>query len=142
MRLDKSYEILKKINDQIDYLKDDNVFSDSLADDFEFDDDNKEELLKYDEILKMLDSLDEFRNRYKYVSKAVQKQGRLVKNETGRYCLDTDCDIYYTSSSLIEFYNEEEEKWVISRVEHGKADYYIIALGDNVRMDNIKVRVR
>lgn len=141
MQLDKSYEILKKIYDQIEYLKDDNVFSNALLDDFDFDVNDQEAVLKYDEILKMLDSLDDFRNRYKYISKAIEKEGRLVKNETGRYCLDSDCDIYYTSSSLIEFYDEEEEKWVISRVEYSD-DYYIVALGKNVCIDNIKVRKR
>lgn len=141
MHLDKSYEILKKIYNQIECLKDDTVFSNALLDDFDFDVNDQEAMLKYDELLKMLDSLDNFRNRYKYISKAIEKEGRLVKNETGRYCLDSDCDIYYTSSSLIEFYDEEEEKWVISRVEYSD-DYYIVALGKNVCIDNIKVRKR
>lgn len=142
MKLSESYEILKKIYNQVDNLRDSSRISNVLLDDFDFDEDNKDELLRYDEIMKMLESLDDFRSRYTYISKKIKSKGRLVKNENGRYCLDSCREIYFTSGQRIEFFDEEDEKWVISRIEYIGDDYHIVFLGGKVPIDNIRVRVR
>lgn len=142
MELNESYEILKKIYNQVDNLRDSSRISNVLLDDFDFDEDNKDELLRYDEIMKMLESLDDFRSRYTYILKKVKYEGHLVKNESGRYCLDNCHEIYFVSGQRIEFFDKEDEKWVISRVEHNDDDYYIVSNGRNVNIDGIQVRVR
>ena len=51
------------------------------------------------------------------------KQGRIYKNEWGRFQLEND-SCYWTCGDRMQIYDDEERVWVEGRVEHGESSYY------------------
>lgn len=97
--------------------------------------------LLQDELYPVLKKLEEVKDDIEYLNKPILKTGILNKNSRDRY--ETDY-MEYTSGSGIEALiydpDDENEKWVISRVEHN-GDYYIVGY-PKVKMDGLKVRIR
>ncbi|MGL5381795.1 DUF5348 domain-containing protein [Clostridium sp.] len=51
------------------------------------------------------------------------RQGKIYKNEQGRYQLEND-SYYWTCGDSMLVYDEDEEQWLNGRVEYGDRDYY------------------
>ncbi|MBS1401307.1 MAG: DUF5348 domain-containing protein [Firmicutes bacterium] len=64
-----------------------------------------------------------------------RKEGKLHKNERGRYELDEDTQ--FTCGSGIEL--KVCETWVKTRIEHDGTDYYAVGLR-NLKLDGMTAR--
>lgn len=92
----------------------------------------------------LTDQLDDIYRRLNYLSKEVIEQGYIRHNESKRYELPSGT--YFTSGSTCEilFNNEKygEQYWVYTSIEHNGNDYYAKALGKDVSINGMMVRVR
>lgn len=69
------------------------------------------------------------------------RQGRIYKNDQGRYQLEND-SWYWTCGDAMQVYDEELGQWIDGRVEHGDFDYYWTNDKDTVCLCNgMMVRV-
>ena len=79
-------------------------------------------MVSYD-LEKLRDKLERAANTIGYLEKNYT-EGAIYKNENGRYCMGNH---EYTSRSLIEVYDDENEEWIATRVEHNKNNYFVYA---------------
>ncbi|UAL49830.1 DUF5348 domain-containing protein (plasmid) [Sutcliffiella horikoshii] len=92
----------------------------------------------------MFDKLEDVYYRLEYLKKPVIDEGLLTKNIRDRYELPSGlefssgypCEILYFNPS----YNEEY--WVYTSIEHNGEDYYATALGRELSINGLRVRVR
>ena len=86
----------------------------------------------YDATLDMTNSL-------KFLQKPVQAEGALRKQPNGRYHVE---GVELTSGQSIELYDEEDDVFYSTALEHNGADYYIVLLGRDVPIESKLVRIR
>lgn len=115
---------------------------------------NADELTKYYEYRRLFEQLLNIRDEINYLQSPIVAEGRLTKNEFGKYELNTKdysqtfscgCGIEY----LVKFneYDYEKEKdvevskWVASSIEHNGKDYYIVK-NPKLKLNGLYVRVR
>jgi len=86
-----------------------------------------DEMGKWHEIQKIYSLLDEAFSLVKYYDLPVVGEGRLTKNQNGRY----QCSgMELTSGCVIELLDEDDEtpRWVRTAIEHNGEDYYALSL--------------
>lgn len=88
------------------------------------------------------ETLEKIAKDVEYLDKPITAQGRLSKNEAGRYAINGDYP-YFTSGSPIEILIEDEDGgyWVKTRIEHKNGDYYAVDL-PNLKLDGVMARDR
>lgn len=105
-----------------------------------------DERLCRNEIYRILEKLDLQKDKISYLNKQIIVEGTLHKNENNYYELVSasgEVERVYHCGDKIEALvpDDEEYTWVISRVEHNGADYYIV--GDSkVSMQGLRARLR
>lgn len=137
MKVNDAFNEIKYIGNEIDTLLSRTEYV--KYGELDVDIDNKDDLFLCKESESILEALDDINRRIKYLKKPIKYQGRLFKNREGRYEIDK-CGHYYTSGDNIEAYIEEDEEWIITRVEY-KEDYYLVGY-EEVNIENLLVRVR
>jgi YHS domain-containing protein len=125
--LDKMQFYLKKVN--------------KSSDEFEYDFDNVEDRFKNNMAQKIARHMDELYYLAEWLAKPIVSEGRLVKNDLGRYEIE-GTDYYFTSGSTIEIWDEEDESYVKTRLEHTNGDYYAYAFGPQVKLEGLRARTR
>lgn len=107
------------------------------------DKENPQEQFLKNEYANAVDLLHEVYSNMEYLDKPIRHEGKLYKNEFGRYELSDS--VVFTSGNLIEFlfYDTFDEcnRWVKSRIEHSDGDYYIVGF-KNVALEGLEVRTR
>lgn len=101
-----------------------------------------EESFFHDQLVFLTSRLEEVQNRLDYLNKPVVAQGFLKHNDHKRYSLPTGD--YLTSGSVCELLvtDEDGQRWVYTRIEHNGTDYYAGALGKDVSLNGMIVRIR
>lgn len=139
--LEEATKAFQKVNDQIQDLiyklgdECDNLRSKPEDLDHEF---------MRDQYRSLADKLDDIYRRIEYLSKPIVAQGYIRHNESKRYELPDGT--YFTSGSSCEIlFNDKEygeQYWVKTTIEHNGDDYYSTALGRDVNINEMMVRVR
>jgi len=92
----------------------------------------------------LANKLEDIHRKIEYLSKSVVAQGYIRHNESKRYELPDGT--YFTSGSSCEIlFNDTEygeQYWVKTTIEHNGEDYYATALGRDVNINGMMVRVR
>ncbi|TKC15706.1 DUF5348 domain-containing protein [Robertmurraya kyonggiensis] len=92
----------------------------------------------------LTESLEDIYYRLEYLTKPVVEQGYIKHNDAKRYALPSGT--YFTSGSTCEIlYNDtkyDEQYWLYTSIEHNGSDYYAKALGPDVSINGMMVRVR
>lgn len=90
----------------------------------------------------LADKLDDVERRLSYLSKPIIDQGYIRHNQDGRYELPSG--EYFTSGSVCEILQtrNDEQYWVYTSIEHNGDDYYATALGKDVSINGMMVRIR
>lgn len=83
--------------------------------------------------------LSEGAGRLEKLGKPVKAQGHLQKQPNGRYELD---GIELSSGYPVEVYDEEDELFWSTRLEHNGEDYYLVALGRTTPIEGRLCRLR
>ena len=86
----------------------------------------------YDAALDMTDSL-------KFLQKPILAEGALRKQPNGRYHVD---GVELTSGQRLELYDEDDDVFYPTALEHNSNDYYIVLLGRDVSIESKLVRIR
>lgn len=85
------------------------------------------EIFLRDNCRSMVTRLTDITNELRYLNKPILEEGRLVKNDNGRYEISGRYE--FVSGSPIEVLVwddfDECEKWVLTRVEHSGDDYVL-----------------
>lgn len=106
-------------------------------------DDLDQEYLR-SEYVSLLEKLDDVYRRLNYLSKPVTEQGYIKHNELKRYELPSGA--YLTSGSTCEIlYNDSkynEQYWIYTSIEHNGDDYYATALGKDISIKGMMIRIR
>lgn len=141
MSVEEALKEFQKLNRQITQLLNllgyecDNVVYDR--------EDLDEEFLR-SQIYYLSNKLGDIKNRVEYLSKPIKEQGFISKNSLGRYELPSG--YYFTSGSICEIlWNDDrndEQYWLYTTIEHNGTDYYATALGKQVSIDGMMVRIR
>ncbi|MGH0680963.1 DUF5348 domain-containing protein [Bacillus luti] len=100
---------------------------------------SEEERYQLNVLLRVGEKLDDVSYRLDKMLKPVQTLGVLQKNETGRYEVN---GTQLSSGYPLEYYSEEENCYIPSRVEHNGDDYYIVSLGREEPIDGVRVRIK
>lgn len=141
--LEEATKAFQKVNDQIQDLlyrlgdECDNLRSKPEDLDYEF---------IRQEYRSLSDKLDDIYRRIEYLSKPIVVQGYIRHNESKRYELPDGT--YFTSGSSCEIlvddmeFGEPIQYWVKTTIEHNGEDYYATALGRDVNINGLMVRVR
>lgn len=134
---------IKTLNSAIPRIKDSLAIINKVEDDVDRLALSPDEILHYDMLRSFEGTLSKVVRGLEYLSRPIVLEGRLHKNKIGRYAIDDDH--YYTSGSPIEVLVHDKyddvKKWVLTRVEHGDGDYYLVDYKE-VPMQGLKVRVR
>ena len=135
-RFKRATPIIKELIDDLAWLQDE--FDPSMA---------TEEERTYAKQLTILgcNNFDESGRRLRRMFAAVEAQGRLSRNATGRFEMER-ADVEFTSGSSCEVYapyfSDEEDgmTWIPTFIEH-KGDYYFTARPD-MKMEGALVRIK
>lgn len=102
-----------------------------------------EEYLR-NEYISLMEQLEKIYHRINYLSLPVSEQGFITHNKARRYELPSGT--YFTSGSTCEILYDDkdfgEQYWVYTTIEHNGEDYYAKALGKDVSINGMMVRVR
>ncbi|MFD2658517.1 DUF5348 domain-containing protein [Gracilibacillus thailandensis] len=109
-----------------------------------FDSNNPDDYFMRNEIRSISDKLDDIHRKLNYLSKPISDQGYIRRNSSGRYELPSGD--YFTSGSACEIlYTDDidnEQYWIYTRIEHNGEDYFATALGRDISINGMMVRVR
>lgn len=92
----------------------------------------------------MLDKLTDFYYLLSYLSLPVIEQGYVkaegnyyqIKNSSTRLQLGDKCEILYDNPST------DKQNWVLTRILHKDQSYFAEAIGENVSLEGLFVRIR
>ncbi|MEK5069585.1 DUF5348 domain-containing protein [Sporosarcina sp. FSL K6-1508] len=104
---------------------------------------NSEDAQQYHTLYQAIQGLEEAHNSIVDLSKEVQLEGYLQKNEWDRYEL---CGRELTSGSSVDVWRDDPEMkeggyYVQSRIEHRGDDYYCVAM-PYIKLEGLKARYR
>ncbi|WP_210469087.1 DUF5348 domain-containing protein [Sporosarcina sp. 6E9] len=116
---------------------------DELMDNINIFDINSEDVQRYFTLYKAKLALEEAYTSIVDLSKEIQLEGYLRKNERGRYELN---GFELTSGGLIDIWREDLEMkdggyYVLSRIEHHATDYYCVDMPEAM-LEGLKARYR
>ena len=137
MKLDYAYTVFQNLETTISKLKEDGY----LVEELEHDRNKPEDVYKKDMALALLAELEDIQSLLKWMNLPVAADGKLQKNGLDRYEI-SDTGIELTSGDRVDVYDSEREEWVHSAIEHNTSDYYIKALGRDIRIDGVHVRIK
>lgn len=145
MKLEEAYKVFAKIQQAMGGVKESSWGSEDFVDEFDYDLEDVEERYKNKLAMEIMDKLGDIEDLLDSATKPIKAEGKLVKRSDGRYEIQ-GTDEYFSSGKPLEVYRydefDERYEWVKSRVEHSNGDYYIVALGKDVEIEGLKVRVR
>jgi hypothetical protein len=78
-------------------------------------------------------------HNYEYMKRSVKAEGFLFKRPDGRFGIQGTSE-YFTSGSPIEIWDEDDEMYIMTRIEHGE-DYYALHY-KNQELEGLKARYR
>ncbi|MFF5401166.1 DUF5348 domain-containing protein [Peribacillus butanolivorans] len=137
MKLEHAYELLDELQKTIKKFED---RYGNLPDEFDLNNyDDVEVKFKQGIACSIMDKLSDVSNLLEWVNKPIVVQGQLIKNFSGRYEIE---DTELSSGYPLDFYDQEDEQWYKSRVEHNGSDYYIVGLGREKNINGVLVRIR
>ncbi|MEH6908813.1 DUF5348 domain-containing protein [Neobacillus drentensis] len=110
-----------------------------FVEDLIYDSNNPEEKSQACAAKQIISKLDNINALIKWIDKPVKFEGRLIKNKNDRYEVE---GIELSSGHPLDFFNEEENMWVGSRVEHNGDNYYIYDYGREKEIEGILVRIK
>lgn len=139
MKLERAYELFEELQGTIRKFED---RGGSMPEEFDgVDYDNPDDVYRHNTARVAVDMLDSVSRLIDWANKPILAEGRLTKNSEGRYEIE-DTDIYFTSGSLLDYWDEEDEEWCSSRVEHNGQDYFVVLLGREKNLEGVKVRAK
>ncbi len=84
----------------------------------------------------------EIDRRFTYMNRPILAEGFLVKNSQGRYYIESDSpDNYFTSGASIEIWDERDERFYLTRIEHDGEDYYAVSF-KGLKLEDAIARTR
>ena len=130
---------LKKLNYEIKSILD--LVGDE-CDNVPADPSDIEQQFMRDQLCGIVSKLGDIKWEVDYLNKPVSEQGSIYHNSDGRYELPSGH--YFTSGSICEVmrYYDGEQEWVFTSIEHNGKDYYATALGRDVSIEGMTVRIR
>lgn len=132
MELVRAKELLKKMGPTLKEFKNDS--------DMEYDFENKDERFEAAQLRKIANHLSEAAYLYEYMKKPIVAEGFLTKRIDGRYEIE-GTSYYFTSGSQIENWDDEDQCYYLTRIEHQNDDYYAVN-SPNEKLEGMKVRKR
>jgi len=132
--LTKLQEDIKRSLEQIGYEQGSSMFEELNFPDYN---DPRDSEFVRDQLINVIQTLDKISEDIMYLNQPVQSNGYLVKRSNGRYFLN---DLELSSGVLVEILDDDFE-WRLTRIEHS-GDYYAVALGKSIALDNRKCRIR
>lgn len=76
-----------------------------------------------------------------YMNKPIIAVGTLTKNEDGRYTIENNTNHYFHSGSVIEIWDQEEERFFKTYIDHNGSDYFANAY-PSLSLEGILARYR
>ena len=142
MNIKELQNSLNRLNSQIDRILQESEFSKWGELNIEYNGEDPEEVMLWSEFSSVMMKLDDVNDSLNYLNRPIRREGRLYKNDNGRY----ECDGYeLTSGSGVEIlvYEEYEERygWLATRIEHNGRDYYAVGKRD-LDLEGVKARIR
>ena len=110
-------------------------------DEFEHDYNNTDERFEHNLLRTIADKAYDIAGLVEYMNKPITAEGFLTKRADGRYEIEGSGD-YLTSGSPVEVWDEDDETYIKTRIEHTNGDYYAYALGSEVKLEGLKARTR
>lgn len=101
---------------------------------------NPEERFEANQIMQIADNLNEAIAKIKYLSKPIRAKGILTKRSDGRFGI-AETEIYFTSGSSIEIWDDEDKQYYTTTIEHTNGDYYAVSF-PGVSLEGTAVRAR
>lgn len=102
-----------------------------------------EERYQFMLLYQVADKLEDAELLIHKMNKEIMYEGRLMKNGYGRYEVE---GFELTSGAPLEVWYEDEDEepgyYVPSRLEHSGGDYYIVALGREINIEGVLVRIK
>ena len=111
----------------------------SKEEEFEHDREDPEQRFEEREIRKVADHLYSLIYSVEYLQKPIQASGRVIKRSDGRYEIEGAED-YFTSGSPLEIWDESQEIYARTRIEHDGEDYF--AVGIKQPLEGLQARCR
>lgn len=136
MKLNDAYKIFNEIEESISKLKD---RYGNFPDEFDFDYEDLDQRFKHNAALSVVDGLEDVFNLLKWVEAPIIAEGRLTKNQNDRYEVQGH---ELSSGHRLDYFDENHDEWVFSRIEHNGKDYYIYHKGKEENIENTLVRIR
>lgn len=114
----------------------------SYCDYIEYDHEDLEERFLRDEVCKIVENLENAKDKISYLNKSVVTQGFLSLNDQKRY--EFPNGEYLASGSVCELLVTEkyDQYWVYTSIEHNGDDYYSTVLGKDVSINGMMARIR
>lgn len=120
MKLEEAKNILNVIMPQLKKLSD--------QDEFELAKYTSEERTEMTFMTDIAYKAGEIARKFEYMNRPVLAEGFLVKNSQGRYYIESDSpDNYFTSGASLEIWDERDERFYLTRIEHNGDDYYAVS---------------
>ena len=98
-----------------------------------------DERSQFNQLRRIYDSSLDITNSLKFLQKPVRAEGALRKQSNGRYQVE---GVELTSGHSIELYDDEDDIFYPTSIEHNGEDYYIVFLGREVPIESKLVRIR
>lgn len=143
MELKEAYEIFEQMRLKISRFE--KSFGRDLIDEFESVNlKDADERYKRDIAIKIIKDLDDVKELMAWAIAPIEREGRLEKNNDGKYQISTiaDEDYEFSAGSQIDFWNEDFDKWEMSLILHRNGDYYISGLGEDENIEGVLVRTK
>lgn len=84
---------------------------------------------------------DDIFREFEYLNKPVLAEGVLSLREDGRYEI-AGTNYYFTSGTTIEIWDNEDEQYYKTQIEHKDGVYYAVIMGTGVKLEGLKARIR
>lgn len=133
MKLTEAKSLLSKINEDLKRIGEN-------EDEFELENFDADERFEHQILRDIASKADEISSLFEYMNKPVVAEGVLQKNQEGRYKI-AGTEYYFTSGSPIEIWDQEEQTYWKTRIEHSGNDYYAVYFNE-LTLEGVKARVR
>lgn len=100
-----------------------------------------EERSNFNVLYEVQDKIIDAYRLLEYLDKPVKSEGRLEKLSNGRYSVN---GFELSSGSYVEYFSDDEDggSFVPSRLEHNGHDYYIVSLGKDKSIEDLKIKIK
>lgn len=137
MKLSKAYVIFSRLAKDISMLED---YSGKINSEFDMEYPNDpEERYKYNIAQELVEKLEEFSFKVKWVTTPDIIEGRLVKAVNGQYEIEGE-NWCFSCGSKVDVYDGKNKKWRFASFRHNGKDYYLPELGSDKSLSGVLVR--